>query len=73
VPIYEFICCSCGDKFDRLVPLDWRSAGVKCPGCGSTELEKAVPKIGGIQSGGKLSDSGDGATCPTCGPGICNI
>jgi len=72
MPIYEFICRKCGGEFDRLVPYDWKSTGVTCPECGSTEFDRAVSKVG-FSSGNKFVSSSCDATCTTCGTGTCNL
>lgn len=70
MPIYEFVCKKCGSAFDRLVPFDWKTAGVQCSECGSTELDRVVSRIGGFSSGGKLKTAGD--SCTSCSTGTCS-
>jgi putative FmdB family regulatory protein len=45
VPIYEYACPSCGDRFEELV----RSPAVTpaCPGCGSMEPERLLSVFAG--------------------------
>ncbi len=71
MPIYDFICRDCGGKFDKLVSVDWKSAGLTCPECGSAKLEKAVSKVG-FSSGGVTVTSGD-STCTSCNNNTCSI
>jgi putative FmdB family regulatory protein len=40
VPIYEFRCGSCGERFERLVPAG--TASETCPACGSEETERVL-------------------------------
>jgi putative FmdB family regulatory protein len=44
MPIYEFECQSCGDRFEELVGLHvgTDAADVVCPKCGSKEAERLV-------------------------------
>jgi putative FmdB family regulatory protein len=44
VPIYEFVCESCGHRFEELVGshVDRDAAEVACPECGSAEVERQV-------------------------------
>ncbi|HHE46575.1 MAG TPA: zinc ribbon domain-containing protein [Bacteroidetes bacterium] len=70
MPIYDFICRKCGEKFDRLVSFDWESAGLACPKCGSEELEKAVSRVG--YSGGDKFATSAASSCPTCSTGTCS-
>ena len=65
MPIYEFKCKSCGDEFDKLTTSDWRSAGVSCETCESTELERMVSRTGGFATGGKI-DFAPESSCQSC-------
>jgi putative FmdB family regulatory protein len=40
VPVYEFRCASCGERFDDLVPVGTASA--TCPKCGVAEAERVL-------------------------------
>lgn len=55
MPIFEYRCEACGDKFDRFFRgLDEESREkVECPGCGSDRLRKLVSLfgLGGSASG----------------------
>ena len=44
MPIYEFVCESCGHRFEELVGANvgLRTADVACPECGSANLEQQV-------------------------------
>jgi len=44
VPIYEFVCGSCGHRFEELVGAHvvLRAADVVCPECGSAEVERQI-------------------------------
>jgi putative FmdB family regulatory protein len=43
MPIYEFECEECGERFEELVAAD--AAGVKCPGCGSTRTRRLLSNV----------------------------
>jgi putative FmdB family regulatory protein len=34
MPIYEYICPKCGEKFERRRNIDDKDSDLKCPGCG---------------------------------------
>jgi len=72
MPIYDFICQSCGSHFDKLTSFDWKKAGVACPTCDSKELTQAISLIGGFQSGGKMQATGSNAGCTTCHSSSCS-
>jgi putative FmdB family regulatory protein len=44
VPIYEFVCESCGHRFEELVGahVGLRVANVACPECGSAKVERQI-------------------------------
>jgi putative FmdB family regulatory protein len=44
VPIYEFVCESCGHRFEELVGahVGLRAADVCCPECGSAKVERQI-------------------------------
>jgi putative FmdB family regulatory protein len=46
VPIYEFVCGSCGHRFEELVGahVGRAAADVACPECGSAEIERQLSR-----------------------------
>jgi putative FmdB family regulatory protein len=45
VPVYDFACGSCGNRFERLVS-SWRSPSPECPACaGPTRRRPSAPAI----------------------------
>jgi putative FmdB family regulatory protein len=42
MPIYEFECTKCHQKFDCLLKVDESYAGLSCPSCGKTSPKKLV-------------------------------
>jgi len=66
MPIYEYQCNDCGERFDKwLRSMDCAEA-TRCPRCGSQRVRKAVsvPGKSGSMSGGTRSDS---SCAPTSG------
>ena len=61
MPIYEYQCLECGQKFERLVRFADSSPKVECPKCGGRKVEKLLSAFG-VQSSGSTSDF----SCPTC-------
>jgi putative FmdB family regulatory protein len=72
MPIYDFICQNCGEKFDLLTQHNWRAAGAACPTCGSADLEKEVSRVGAFASGGKIQMMDQGHQCGSCHTGSCS-
>lgn len=43
MPMYEYVCKSCGDSFEEIVPMSERDAMPVCPKCNSSEgVKRAV-------------------------------
>ena len=64
MPIFEFKCEDCGDKFEELVSVSQQSFEyVTCPSCGAQKSKKLM-SAPSISMGG---DSGEG--CPSALPG----
>ncbi|MBN1180382.1 MAG: zinc ribbon domain-containing protein [Anaerolineae bacterium] len=63
MPIYEYRCEQCGERFEKLVRGFSGEAGLTCPRCGSDNVKKAVSLFGLGGGGGRASDSGS-----SCGP-----
>lgn len=63
MPIYEYRCEECGEKFEKLVRGVSGRPDLECPRCGSTQVKKAISLFGGL--GGKSSSSGS----ESCNPG----
>jgi putative FmdB family regulatory protein len=78
MPIYEYVCGSCGNVSEHLVFGD--SQVVRCPTCDGEQLQKllsASSSASGIKSAGGLPGRGDTACCGSqpgaggCVPGSC--
>lgn len=74
MPIFEYLCSSCGKKFEAIV---YGSQQPECPACQGTKLEQQLSVFavaGSTKSSG--ADFGGGA-CGSCGdprgPGACSI
>jgi putative FmdB family regulatory protein len=69
MPIYEYECRACGERFEKIV----RAGGARprCPSCDGRKVER-VPSAFGIGGGGKAaSRSGGGGGCSGCKRGSC--
>lgn len=61
MPIYEYRCQKCGERFEKFVRSSSAQQTVECPRCGSKEVEKAI-SLFGIGGGDRPSA---GAGCST--------
>lgn len=63
MPIYEYQCTECENKFERFVRSMNAQEEIMCPQCGSTKVEKAFSVFG---VGG--SSNGSGSSAASCAP-----
>ncbi|NLS78143.1 MAG: zinc ribbon domain-containing protein [Chloroflexi bacterium] len=65
MPIYEYQCTACGNKFDKFVRPTAEPQEVACPKCGSLKTEKTFSVFGvsgGTRGAGSTSSSSCGPT-----------
>jgi putative FmdB family regulatory protein len=73
MPIYEYTCSSCKQKFEQLVrSMKAADEAVKCPQCGS---EKTARSLSVFAVSSTVGGSSDAPTCGRCGgaPGSCGM
>lgn len=61
MPIYEYQCKRCGKIFERFQKLNDREEIVKCPNCGSKEIERILSCFsykGNVTSSSSCGSSG---------------
>jgi putative FmdB family regulatory protein len=74
MPIYEFECCKCCEKFEQLV---FRSdETVQCPACDSGEVQRVL-SVFGFKSGGDKGAASSrmgskGSSCAGCSSSSCS-
>jgi putative FmdB family regulatory protein len=70
MPIYEYRCNDCGEKFEVRQSMGADSAGLNCPKCSGWDLRKLFSAFFSASSSeADFSDS----SCPTCSSGICGL
>lgn len=68
MPIYEYVCQDCGQKYDKLVRSLSAQIELECPQCGSSQGEKALSMFGALGTNSTSQGSSDFAAAPSCGP-----
>ena len=72
VPIYEYACQGCSQKFEQLVRSMSKSQKFKCPNCGSEKTARTLSVFAVGAESSKSSASSDAPICGRCGgPGPC--
>jgi putative FmdB family regulatory protein len=64
VPIYEYRCSMCGERFEKLVRTSSGAAEVRCPKCDTEKVERQL-SVFGINTG---SAGGSFSSAPSCAP-----
>ncbi|MDP3046863.1 MAG: zinc ribbon domain-containing protein [Chloroflexota bacterium] len=72
MPIYEYKCRDCGDKFEKLVRSLVRPTSseedLKCPVCRSPKVERQVSLCGYLTSSGAADSGAGSASSSSCAP-----
>ncbi len=71
MPLYDFICNLCGEKFETLV---LRNEHPFCPRCGGYDLAKQMSTFAFRSRGGgeSMASSGSGSKCSGCASKSCS-
>lgn len=76
MPVYEFTCQSCGERFDKLFRTTSGEPKAACPKCESKKTRRSLSLVNAGESKGE-SGGGDGGEMPMCGhcgvPGPCGM
>lgn len=64
VPIYEYRCSVCGEKFEKLVRTSSGAVEIRCPKCSADQVERQL-SVFGVAGGSSVSSF---ASAPSCAP-----
>jgi putative FmdB family regulatory protein len=64
MPVYEYCCDECGEKFELFVRSSSQKKTPTCPSCGSERVRKAISLFGVGGAGGSAKTS-----AASCGSG----
>ncbi len=67
MPIYEFVCSRCGERFELLLPMSKAQEKASCPKCGG-EGTRRPSTFSSLSKGSESSSS-----CSTCSATSCSI
>lgn len=57
MPLFEFVCKKCGNKFEKIV-FSINNEEIKCPSCNSNEVEKQFSTFSSTSSSNSCSNKG---------------
>ena len=63
MPIYEYRCLDCGEKFELRRGYSDNDQGIQCPGCHSINFKRVLSLFAAAK------DTSGGAISPSCSPG----
>jgi putative FmdB family regulatory protein len=62
MPMYEFVCQKCGERFEELRPPRLETFGLTCPACASKKVEKLPSSFAAGPRGSGRNES-TGSSC----------
>ena len=65
MPIFEYQCDDCGNKFEKLVRRSEEAQGTECPSCGHHHVTTQISSFA-ARTNGMAKDAG-----PSCPSGMC--
>jgi putative FmdB family regulatory protein len=68
MPLYEYRCRRCGERFERLVRWNADPSEITCPRCSAAEPVRLISLPAGVHTGG-AAGLGVGGACPPAGGG----
>jgi putative FmdB family regulatory protein len=70
VPLYEYVCLDCRERFDALRPIAQADVPIACRDCGSEHSSRTI-SVFYAQSGGRAV-AGTHGGCSSCSGGHCS-
>lgn len=61
MPLYEYVCQTCGERFEKLIRSDASAQSIVCPSCASAAIERALSTFATSRSSAEHAS-------PACGP-----
>lgn len=71
MPIYEYVCDKCGEKFDALRSMKDSDKEIECTRCHSLQTHRALSLCFAHSDGREVSSSASGG-CSGCSGGSCS-
>ncbi len=73
MPLYEYVCSECSNKFELRRSMKEIDDPAACPECRGTHTARQISKVTCFShgDGGSTSALGGGGGCGSCGGGTC--
>ncbi len=74
MPLYEYYCAKCDDKFTALRSISQANAPIECPSCHAAETKRALSLFASFSksSSGETRAVGGGSSCASCSSHNCS-
>jgi putative FmdB family regulatory protein len=69
MPIYEYVCLDCGQRFELIRAMKDADASIACKQCESLHTSRML-SLFNAQSGGRIVAGGN-TSCASCSSGAC--
>ena len=69
MPLYEYACPGCGERFEKMKRMSDRANGPECPTCGE-QTELALSTTSRVGAGSGSASTSSLSTGGSCGPGF---
>ena len=60
MPLYEYRCTYCSERFEKLVPMSVSSATVTCPVCERQQAERLISQVATVGAACDAGTNGGG-------------
>ena len=70
MPIYEYQCAHCGQRFEVRQAIGEGSSSLHCPKCHASEPKRIFSSF--FSRGSSETEPSD-VSCPTCSSGVCGL
>ncbi len=73
MPLYEYVCDSCGCKFERLRSVAAADQACECPTCHSALAHRVLSRFATLRGGGNGNgdSSSSSGSCASCSASSC--
>jgi putative FmdB family regulatory protein len=70
MPIYEYQCTHCGERFEVRQAIGEDGSGLSCPKCHAGEPKRLLSSF--FSRGASVTEPSE-VSCPTCNSGVCGL
>ncbi|OQA45960.1 MAG: Zinc ribbon domain protein [Chloroflexi bacterium ADurb.Bin325] len=74
MPVYEYLCASCDNRFEAIRSMSQADAPIACPRCAAPNARKVISVFAAISrdgGGSRMVAGGSSSSCGSCAGGHC--